>query len=479
MVHLSARRGLDGHLSLARRTLMTFVMVSAIVLVFVPAAWLSITAGAALVLFLTLGWRQFSIGTWVPIMLSTGALILAIHREVPADVLLQAINRMLFLAALISVLGTLRSAAALAREVDLAGAFLTNQPAPRRYLALTLGGHLFGVLINFGGLALLLDLTARSMKSEATRRLPPDVQEVKLKRMSLAIIRGFALISLWSPLGFAANVVLITLPDVSFVDFGPIGLAMTFVFVAIGWIFDRFEGRKYRQLALPRPTPPEGAWKGALMLVGHVLLLGGSVFVLHEVTPLTFQEALISVVPTYAVIWAAASNWSGVGGPLGGIASAASTTWQRMSGTAGEVGVFASAGFLPVVLLALIPVEDLRVLISDLGLDAVSMMLGLSASIVVFALLGVNPIVSASVLGAIAGQLSVPGLSDTAIALAITGGWCAVVGLSPFMTTTIFCGAIIERPATRIALVWNGPYCVTIFLVWCAFLVALFEAGAI
>ncbi|MFN3527075.1 MAG: hypothetical protein ACK4YU_13360, partial [Paracoccus sp. (in: a-proteobacteria)] len=257
-----------------RRGLMGYVMLTAVLSLLVPQAVLTVTGSAALVAFLALSWRQFSVGTWVPILLSLAALAVARSRGVPPDLLLRAADRMLFLAALIAMLSTLRSAAAIAPEVLRAGAFLTRQPASRRYLALTSGGHLFGVLINFGGLALLLDLAMRSMDTPDTARLPPEMREARLRRMSLAIIRGFGLISLWSPFGFATNAILITLPGISYFQFGPIGLAMSFVFMGLGWLMDRLQGRRYRKLGLTQPAPPPGSWTGALALLGHILLLG-------------------------------------------------------------------------------------------------------------------------------------------------------------------------------------------------------------
>ncbi len=462
-----------------RRALMSFVMLAAVALIFVQPVWLVLSASAALALFLALCWRQFSVGTWVPVILSLAGLALALHRGVPATVLTEAAERMLFLAALIAMLGTLRSAASLAPEVGRAGVFLTSQPASRRYLALNFGGHLFGVLINFGGLALLLDLASRSMSSEATASLPPEAQEAKLRRMTMAILRGFGMISLWSPFGFATNAILITLPGISYVQFGPIGFAMSFVFVAIGWAFDRWQGRRFRQMGLPRPSPPANAWIGAAILVGHVVTLGAAVFLLHGISTLGFQQALIIAVPVYSVIWAAVSTRAQPAGPAGGMAQVARATWRRLSGMGAEVGVFASAGFLPVILLALIPVDDLRAAVAMLGLGAVTLALGLAVSIVLLAMLGVNPIVSASVLGAIAVQLAVPGLSETAIALAITGGWTTVIGLSPFMTTIIICAAIIDRPVGLVGPVWNGPYCLTILAVWSVLLSSLMISGAI
>jgi len=463
---------------LVRRVCMAFVMVSALILVFTEARGLTLLATGALVVFLALAWRQFRIGTWVPILLAVAVFVLALGRGVAPEVIWRALDRMLFLSALIAMLGTLRSAAAIAPEVRAAGLFVTNQPASHRYLALTFGGHLFGVLINFGGLALLLDLTKRSMGSDAAAQLPPDAREARLRRMTIAVIRGFSLISLWSPFGFATNAILITLPGVTYMDFGPIGFVMSFVFVAIGWGFDRWEGRRFRRMNLPRPSPPPGSGRGAALLVGHVLALGASVFLTHELTPLSFQQALILAVPCYALAWSAWAGRRAMGGAGAGIAEATRATWGRLSDVGAEVGVFASAGFLPVVLLALIPTEELRSAISAMGLGPVALVLGLCLSIFGLALVGINPIVAASVLGAIAAQLAVPGLSNTAIALAITGGWTAVIGLSPFITTLVIGSSIIGRSTNVIGLIWNGPYCLSILVLWLAGLAAGLLSGA-
>ncbi|WP_417839564.1 hypothetical protein [Tritonibacter scottomollicae] len=150
-----------------RRIAMATVMAAAVLAIFVETRTLTLLGSGALVLYLLLAWRQFRIGTWVPVLLSVAVLALALWQDVAAQVLWQAADRMVFLSALIAMLGTLRSAAAIAPEVLQAGAYVTNQPASRRYLAMTFGGHLFGVLINFGGLALLLDLAKREVATDA------------------------------------------------------------------------------------------------------------------------------------------------------------------------------------------------------------------------------------------------------------------------------------------------------------------------
>ncbi len=461
------------------RGLLAFVMLVAVVLIFADSKGLTLAGMAALGLYLILTLRQFSAGTWVPVLLSLLTLIVALFRGVPAAVLWQASDRMLFLSALIAFLGTLRSSAALAPEVHRAGQYVTNQPASRRYLAMTFGGHLFGVLINFGGLAVLLDMAKRAISTEAAAQMTQEARNLREKRMTLAVIRGFSLIALWSPFGFATNAILITLPGISYFDFGPIGFAMSFVFIAVGWSMDRWEGRRYRRMGLPPPSPPPRSWAGAALLLCHVGALGAAVFIVHDLSRLNFQQALILVVPCYSVFWAAIATRRAPGGPVAGIKTATRTSWQRLSGIGGEIGVFASAGFLPVVLLALIPSEALRDAIAALGFGPLILALGLLLMMVVIGLLGVNPIVVASVLGAIATQLEVPGLNDTIIALAISGGWAAVMGFSPFITTVIIGAAIMGRSPARLGLFWNGPYCMAILAVWAVLLTALIQTGLI
>ena len=144
----------------------------------------------------------------------------------------------------------------------------------------------------------------------------------------------------------------------------------------------------------------------------------------------------------------------------------------------GALGLFAGA-LLPSRTAWLLPMGALQTTAAGFGLGAVPLALGISASIIAGALLGVNPIVTASVVGAVAAELAVPGLSLTAIALAIIGGWSVVIGLSPFITTIVFCAAIVGRPVWTVGPVWNGPYCAAVFGVWCALLVTLMATGTI
>ena len=74
---------------------------------------------------------------------------------------------MIFLPAFLAVLSLLRAAATMSPAVAAAGRHLVNQPLSRRYIALVIGGNLFGVLLNIGGLVLLLDMIKQANTLEA------------------------------------------------------------------------------------------------------------------------------------------------------------------------------------------------------------------------------------------------------------------------------------------------------------------------
>lgn len=196
-------------------------------------------------------------------------------------------------------------------------------------------------------------------------------------------------------------------------------------------------------------------------------------------TRLTFQEALILVVPSYAILWSAVSGLRPGTGPAGGVREALADYRSRLPWMGGEVGVFASAGFLPVTFLALVPVEAVQTHVATLGLEAVPLAIGIAVGVLAFTMAGINPIVSTSVLGSVAFQLQVPGLTPQVIALAAMGGWTSVVGLSPFITTIILASSILKRSVWRVGPHWNGPYCVAILAIWLTFLVAFMWSGRV
>ena len=440
------------------------VIATGLIQIFWPIEWMAFAAGAALVLFFAVTWRQLTAVSIVPMVLAAALVGVALAQGVGVHVFGHALERAVFLSSLLALLGLLRTAAAAAPEIARAGRYLTAQPPGRRYLALNFGGHIFGTLINLGGLAILLDMAMRAMAT-GSGHLPPDLQEVKFRRMTLAVTRGFSLVALWSPMGFAVNSLLISMPSLDYLDFAPLGFALSFLCAGYGWMLDRVTAPRGRIVAQPA-SPPDPADGGAVwLLLLHVALLGVAVIALNALTALSFQQSLLLVVPSYSLGWAA---WTGG-------RDAATVTTQVMDDAvsrfplaASELAVFASAGLLSVLVVEVMPTEAIRQLAIDLQLSALPVLWIFAGLLFGLGCIGINPIITASVLGSLGSQLAIPGLSDIAIAVQLIGIWSAVMCFSPFITTVAYAASLVGRSAFTVGLRWNWSYSIGVALIWTA-----------
>ena len=440
------------------------VIATGLIQIFWPIEWMAFAAGAALVLFFAVTWRQLTAVSIVPMVLAAALVGVALAQGVGVHVFGHALERAVFLSSLLALLGLLRTAAAAAPEIARAGRYLTAQPPGRRYLALNFGGHIFGTLINLGGLAILLDMAMRAMAT-GSGHLPPDLQEVKFRRMTLAVTRGFSLVALWSPMGFAVNSLLISMPSLDYLDFAPLGFALSFLCAGYGWMLDRVTAPRGRIVAQPA-SPPDPADGGAVwLLLLHVALLGVAVIALNALTALSFQQSLLLVVPSYSLGWAA---WTGGRDAATVTTQVMGEAVSRFPLAASELAVFASAGLLSVLVVEVMPTEAIRQLAIDLQLSALPVLWIFAGLLFGLGCIGINPIITASVLGSLGSQLAIPGLSDIAIAVQLIGIWSAVMCFSPFITTVAYAASLVGRSAFTVGLRWNWSYSIGVALIWTA-----------
>ena len=137
--------------------------------------------------------------------------------------LLTAAERGAFVVALFAALSAIRSAAATSRTMLECGRFLAGQPPGRRYLALTTGGHLFGLILMYGSISLLGGLAVESTSREPN----PTIRQWRLRRMLVAINRGFASTLCWSPIGFSMAITVSLIPGASWSGVALYGLVST------------------------------------------------------------------------------------------------------------------------------------------------------------------------------------------------------------------------------------------------------------
>ncbi|HZV20977.1 MAG TPA: hypothetical protein VE986_05455 [Hyphomicrobiales bacterium] len=381
-------------------------------------------------------------------------------------------SRMIYLPAFVALLGLLRAAAAASKAIAVAGHYLVSQPPRTRYIALSFGGHFFGILLNVGGLALLVEMVRDANTLEAAGG-DPNIVAWRERRMTVAMLRGFAAMAFWTPLGVSFNLLLVSVPGVNWADAGPIGILCAVAFIGLGWVFDQFQRPKGLR---PRPLKkvPGGA-KAMTLVVGHVAMVSLVTWAIEYMLPLSFQTALLLSVPGYAFLWAFFTRLSHSDpAPL---KNSAALLVERgiaaFPAYANEVAVFAASGFLGAAVVALIPQEALRGFFLSLSLPVGVLAALLCFSVAFLGIIGLNPMIAATIIASAVASAEIPGLPKPAIVLAIAAGWACTVVASPMNSALVMTAALVRRQPWTLAAKWNGWFALAALLLSMAVLVAV------
>ena len=357
--------------------------------------------------------------------------------------------------ALFTALSAIRSAAVTSVEIVETGRFLARQPPGLRYLALTIGGHLFGLILLYGSIALLGSLATES----AAREPDPEIRRHRTRRMLIAIQRGFAATLCWSPLGFSMVISTSLVAGARWNDVVLPCLVSAMLLMLGGWALDTaFKPR------LAHPPPPRametGRWlihlRPLLLLLGVVV---AGVVILHLLTGVEVIGAVMSLVPAIAIIWiyiqrrqTGSDALAYTGGRI------AEFVTRELPGYRGEILLLFMAAFIGSLgSFLLVP------LMAQAGLDlsAIPPRVILVALVWIIPLtgqLGMNPILSVSLMVPLLPTPEAMGLSPTVVVAAITGGWALSGVTSPFTASVLMAGSLGKVPARQAGLIWNGAY---------------------
>ena len=425
-------------------------------------------AGVALVGFLMLELVHISRLGMVLLGFSLALGLVHFHRgSLDAALLEQAFGRAAFMAFFLISLFFLQSAAVTSAMVRRSGDVLVDQPPGRRYLALTFGSTVFGFLMSLGAITLLGSAIRQGVETIGDRRLG----EIRLRRMTLALLRGFSTIPLWSPITVSMAIVLSALPEVSWIQVFPYGLAFTLISLLIGWLIDRFD---------PSRTLRAGATHGTsvvqlLPLVGLVVLMPVGGWALSVVLGISLLRALLLALPLMSLVWIAVQcRDSGLWPRLRGI-------WRRlttdilpaMPTMRSEIAIFAGSALLGVFLVPLIDVQWIGWVIAELGLSGQFVLLIAMWVIVSAAIAGINPLVSVMIMTEILPKLPGLDISQLSVALMAVGAWSVSINVAPMSTVVRITGQVVMRDPMVIGPKWNGLYTLIIAAVLSAGLLAL------
>ncbi len=387
------------------------------------------------------------------------------------DTIGRALGNMAFITAFFIALATLRNAAAGSAAIVRCGLYLANQPPGRRYLALTLGGHLFALVLNYGSISLFGSLVERSLKAEPD----PLIRRIRTRRMLLAIQRGFVTTLTWWPLTFAMVMSLAVVPGSRWEGALPYCLVAAFLLGATGWALDTlFKPRNVTPP--PRQPNPRGAWRSLLPLLGLLLLLIALVGGLQATTGLRTVAVVMLVVPLLSLAWIALQKkppfpqdefTASIGGRVQNFVRRELPAYAPelvLLMCAGYIGILASALLAPLVHEGLLGGGHLSPLV----------LIGVLWFVPIAGQLGMNPILSVTLVGPLLPHAEQMGVSPDLVVLALVSGWALTGASSPFTATNMLVGKFGGVSPLRAGLIWNGPYTLLAGLLlsaWLAFLV--------
>ncbi len=381
--------------------------------------------------------------------------LLALWRSpTPGQLLFEASGRFAFFATFVVALSMLRLPAYRSRLVRRCGQSMLLQPPSRRYPILSLGSALFGIILNIGVLNLFAAMIEKSNTLSAAQGRA-WVREARQRRMMLALLRGFSLAPLISPMGIGVAVVLSSLPQVTWPQLAPYILGAAGLIFMAGWAVDYFTG----------PHPPANKTyvtpslrplaQFSVLLIGIVAL----VFSIAWLLELRLPIAALLGAPTGALLWLA---WQRRRLGYGGLPAAITAVHRQLpwllSPSANEIVVLGAAGYLGHVCVGLVDTQQLAPLLAVLDplgtLNAVLAML----MVVGLAQIGVNPIVTVTLLVGLLPTMGIEGLTPELIGASLMVGWALALMSSPMTASMLILSRFTGVPATRIGYRWNGRF---------------------
>ncbi len=387
----------------------------------------------------------------------------------PAALIDDGFQRSAFIAAFFTALATLRHAAENSPGIQAAGKYLADQPPGRRYLALTIGGQLYALVLNYGSIALLGSLASSAAKTEPNA----EIRGHRLRRMLLAIQRGFIATLPWSPLTFAVAISLSLVPDAKWSEIVLPCFVSGLILMGTGWALDTIFKPKLSRPAPPR-SKPEGGLRSLAPLITLLILLISLIMGLHAITGVRAVAIVLILVPVISLGWIALQATGGHRSEhmrehtLGYLK-------EDLPAYRNELVLLMMAGFIGTLGAYL-----LQPLMSASGFDFSVLpgwliLVSLVWVIPIAGQLGMNPILSVSLLLPLLPDPGTAGYNANQLIVATTSGWALSGASSPFTATTMLIGSFGGKSALHVGLRWNGVYsfaCAGLLSIWVALVAA-------
>ncbi|MGE4279139.1 MAG: hypothetical protein AB7G62_06090 [Magnetospirillum sp.] len=423
-------------------------------------------ASAALIFYLALeGWRCQMQGRVILVLAIMAAAATLIWHPQPAAILSKAAIAASSIIGLFAALGFLREAAETSPLVQQCGELMVRQPPGRRYLVLTLGSHLISLVLNFGVLPLLGTMVMKGNTLEAAGG-EQRIVDIRTRRMLSAMLRGFAMMTAWSPLSVSFAVTVVVIPGLDWTHLLPLQAGLASLMLALGWYLDR---RAYPPSSRPRATGEQRTdWLPAWRMTALVAAVVCTSVALAETLGVKLVVGAMLTVPPSALVWL----WWQKRQPALVLKELGYNVLRNMPNFRDEVAMLGGAMFAGTIAAAFLSPDSIGALVQGLGLPPLVLVILLAWSIMALAQLGVSQIASVTLLGGALVHVAPP----LVLASAMMGAWglsasSTVVGAAVLTVARI--GGVSVKVVGRD---WNGLYVLSGGLLLAVWLVVLEQA---
>lgn len=438
------------------------VCTCAIIEQFVTTDWLSSLSAAALLIFVVLQWPEVSpTYRFFAILAPALAAGLWLGGKIDGEAIADGADRAAFFTLFITSLAVLRESAKSSTLVRKCGKVLVNQPPARRYMLMAFGSHLFSVMLNIGALNVLGTMVRRAIRPG----MDPEAQRIatiRSRRMLTATLRGFCGVPLWAPTSVTMLLVLSGIPELSWEQYAPLGLLWTLLFILWGGLLD--------WLAYPRSparTIANGNLTQLIPLAGLVALVPGLAYGLSRLTGLELFPTLLMCAPVIGLAWI----WQQYRGlPVAFKAGLLTRRLKRsfpktFTNQRNEVILFTTSGFIGVILIPLIDPATASTLLTQANISNASIMVGISLVMLVCSFVGINAIITVTLMLGTLQQIPDLGISPLVQASVIAITWAVFAGASPFTASLRFISSFSGISPLRFGVLWNGWFSISVLAI--------------
>jgi hypothetical protein len=434
--------------------------------------WAGDAAGAALLTYTAIEAHAMGGSGWRMLAAALAAAAAAAFRLPGAqEVLHRGLTEAAFIVGLFATLGMLRDSAQSSPLIHRCGELMVRQRPGRRYAALCLGSHLIALALNFGVLPLLGIMVAKGNTIEAAGG-DARVKAIRNRRMMTAILRGFAMMTVWSPLAVSFTVIQQAVPGLVWWRLLPLQIVLSLLLMGWGWVLDRAEFPP--QAAPPAPKAGTPDYRPVLELAGLVAAVMVASLALAEMLGTRLVVGAMVAVPATALLWLVRQQ----SGPrLGRAAMAAEIFAARLSvslpGFRTEVGILGGAMFLGTVVGAFVTPDEAARALALVPLPPVGHAVLIAWLVMAAAQLGISQFITITLAASALGSLTRAGVDPLVVASGLLGAWALSACTTPVGAAVMSVARVAEVPLREVIRVWNGRFVLVGALLLAVWMVSL------